>query len=264
VDGRTAAKAVRLQPGARVVVSAPPPPAAPAPPPEVGVRWEDADLAVVAKPADLVVHVGAGVRGATLVDALRAQGVPLAPGEDPDRPGVVHRLDRGTSGLLVVAKTPAALQALQRTFAAHAVHREYWALVEGRPDPPAATIDAPITRSTTNRTAFTTADVGRRAVTHYATTAVHDGTAELAVTLETGRTHQVRVHLRAVGRPVAGDLLYGASPAVAARLRLTRQALHARRLAFDHPVRTGTRVDVEEPLPDDLAEARRRAAQTGP
>jgi 23S rRNA pseudouridine1911/1915/1917 synthase len=263
LDGVVAAKSVRPGIGAQVVVLVPPPQPPPQPPPAVPVRFEDDDLAVVAKPADLVVHDGAGVRGATLVDALRAQGIALAEGGDPTRPGIVHRLDRGTSGLLVVAKSPAAMAALKAVFAAHDVHREYWALVEGHPEPPAATIDAPIARSTSNRTAFTTADEGRDAVTHYTTTARHADTAELAVTLETGRTHQVRVHLRAIGRPVAGDILYGASPRTAAALGLARQALHARRLAFDHPV-TGARVDVVEDLPADLREARRLAAQADP
>ena len=257
VDGAVLAKSARLELGQAVRVE--PAPERPAPdPPHVDVRWADDHLAVVAKPADLVVHHGAGVRAATLVDALRRQGVALADGDDPDRPGIVHRLDRGTSGLLVVASSPTAMAALKRTFAAHDVQREYWALVEGHPDPPLATIDAPIVRSTSNRTAFTTGDGGRHAVTHYTTTAVHRDTAELAVSLETGRTHQVRVHLRAIGRPVAGDLLYGASRDLSRTLGLSRQALHARRLSFDHPV-TGERLDLVEPLPEDLELARRRA-----
>ncbi len=258
VDGQILAKSTKAQSGAQVVVVAAPERVRPAPP-TVDIRYHDDDIAVVVKPADLVVHDGAGVRAATLVDALIAQGVPLAPGEDPRRPGIVHRLDRGTSGLLVVAKSPAALVALREVFADHSVHREYWAMVEGFLDPPVATIEAPILRSTSNRTAFTTGDGGRHAVTHYTTIAFHREVSEVQVTLETGRTHQVRVHLRAVGRPVAGDALYGATAARSKQLGLTRQALHARRLAFDHPV-SGERIDVTEPLPDDLAEAQRRAA----
>ncbi|HUG86387.1 MAG TPA: RluA family pseudouridine synthase [Euzebya sp.] len=257
LDGQVPAKSTRLVADQVVVVQ--PAPVRPTPiPPPVAIRHLDDDIAVVVKPADLVVHDGAGVRGATMVDALLAQGVSLAASADTTRPGIVHRLDRGTSGLLVVARSARALVALKRTFAAHDVHREYWVLVEGHPDPPAATIDAPIMRSTSNRTAFTTGDGGRHAITHYDTVAWHTDTAELTVTLETGRTHQVRVHLRAIGRPVAGDVLYGASPQRAAALGLTHQALHARRLAFDHPV-TGQRMDLTEPLPDMLSEARRRA-----
>lgn len=263
LDGEAAAKSTGVQPGQTVVVITPPS-SKPLRPPHVQIRYRDDHLAVVAKPAGLVVHDGAGVRGVTLVDALTAQGLPLAAAEDPRRPGIVHRLDRGTSGLLVVALSPAALDGLGRLFRSrgvrsqHNVSREYWALVEGRPDPPAATIDAPIVRSTSNRTVFTTGRGGREARTHYTTRAVHPFTAELAVTLDTGRTHQVRVHLRAIGRPIAGDVAYGASTELARRLGLQRPALHARRLAFAHPV-TGEWIDVAEDLPADLAEARRRA-----
>ncbi len=258
VDGQALSKSTKAQAGSTVLVLTAPPRPKPVPP-TVEIRYRDDDIVVVNKPSDLVVHDGAGVRGATLVDALRAQGVPLAPGEDPRRPGIVHRLDRGTSGLLVVATSPAAMTALKAVFADHSVHREYWALVEGFLEPPMATIEAPIMRSTSNRTAFTTGDGGRHAITHYTTVAFHRDTSEVEVTLETGRTHQVRVHLRAVGRPVAGDALYGATAARSKALGLTRQALHARRLAFDHPV-TGQRIDITEPLPPDLAEAQRRAS----
>ncbi|CAN5823545.1 RluA family pseudouridine synthase [soil metagenome] len=258
VDGAVVAKSTIVGSGQTVVVTPPPAPVSPDPP-TVNVRFRDDDLAVVVKPPGLVVHAGAGVAGPTLVDALQAQGLALAPGQDPRRPGIAHRLDRGTSGLLVVALSDTALGGLRRLFAAHDVHREYWALVEGTPDPPAATIDAPIVRSSRNRTTFTTGDRGRAAQTHYTTMAVHRQTAEVILTLETGRTHQVRVHLRAIGRPVAGDLAYGASAVLASDLGLGRQALHARRLAFVHPV-TGAKIDLSADLPDDLANARQRAS----
>ena len=262
VDGTPAAKSARVEPGQQVTVAAPAPRVVAQPPP-VPVRWADEHLVVVAKPADLVVHHGAGVRGATMVEALQAQGVPLAAGEDPDRPGIVHRLDRGTSGLLVVASSTPAMEGLKAMFRAHDVRREYWALVEGTPDPAEATIEAPIRRSRRNRTTFTTGEEGRPAVTHFRTTAVHAvedverhlaAVSELAVTLETGRTHQVRVHMRAIGHAVAGDVTYGASATLTAHLALPRQALHARRLAFTHPV-TRVEVEVEEPLPEDLRAA---------
>jgi 23S rRNA pseudouridine1911/1915/1917 synthase len=260
VGGRTAAKSHRVRAGEQVTV-VPPPPAAPADaPPTVPVRWADEHLVVVAKPAGLVVHPGAGTPvHPTLVDALREQGVRLAIGGHPDRPGIVHRLDRGTSGLLAVACSMDAYVGLVAAFRRHAVERVYWALVDGVPEPPRATIEAPIARSRSQRTRFVVDPAGRRAVSHYDVEQAHRGCAELAVRLETGRTHQVRVHLSAVGHPVAGDRVYGASVERAAALGLDRPALHAHRLAFDHPV-TGQRVAVDESLPDDLAAARARAA----
>ena len=260
VDGEVANKSMKPEEGQTITVGIPAPVVV-APPPEVPIRWEDGHLAVVATPADLVVHAGAGVRGPTLVDALLAQGMVLAPGEDPERPGIVHRLDRGTSGLLVVSKTAEAMAGLKAMFRVHDVDRAYWALVEGLPDPPEATIDAPIVRSPRNRTTFTTGDGGRDAVTHYRVETHHPvtDTTELEVTLETGRTHQVRVHMRAVGRPVAGDIAYAANTLLSRRLRLERQALHAKRLSFVHPI-TGGAVDVTEPLPEDLEHARLRAS----
>lgn len=254
VDGERPAKSLRVVSGMRVVVLADQPEPASPPADAVPIRWEDEHLAVVAKPAGLVVHRGAGTTGPTLVDALRAMGVPLAESDDPERPGVVHRLDRGTSGALVVAKTPVALAELQAMFKAHEVERVYWALVDGVPEAPRATIDAPIGRSTANRTRFAVAPGGRPALTHYDVTADHGRAAELRVTLETGRTHQVRVHLSAVGHPVAADRVYGAG-GLGRELGLERPALHARRLGFTHPI-TGEGITVNEELPDDLARAR--------
>lgn len=253
VDGAVAAKSHRLGPGERVRVAEPPPAASPAAPEPVPVRWRDEHLLVVAKPAGLVVHPGAGVAEGTLVHALQAMGEELAPGDDPDRPGVVHRLDRGTSGLLVVARTEVAREALQAALAERAVRRRYWALVEGVPRERAAVIDAPIVRHPRKRTVFTTGPDGRPAVTRYEVTAEHGRAAELDVGLETGRTHQVRVHLSAIGHPVCGDRAYGASP-LGERLGLERPALHAAAISFDHPV-TGEPIEVTEALPADLSDA---------
>ena len=255
VDGAVPVKSRRVAAGERVVVEEPPETVAGPAPASVPVRYEDDHVAVVAKPAGLVVHAGAGTRGsATLVEALQAMGMTLAAGDDPDRPGIVHRLDRGTSGLLVVAKSEAARAALVDTFQRHDIERRYWALVDGVPSPASATVDAPIGRSGRNRTKFTIAPDGRRAVTHYDVIKSHGRAAELTVRLETGRTHQVRVHLSAVGHPVSGDGVYGASTALTRELGLTRPALHAARLGFDHPM-TGERVVVDEAVPADLEEA---------
>lgn len=259
VDGEPVAKSRRVHAGERVLVeeSAPAPARAQTIDP-VPVRYSDEHVAVVAKPAGLVVHAGAGTRGSlTLVAVLQDMGMPLAPADDPQRPGIVHRLDRGTSGLLVIAKTGVAREALVATFQRHAVDRRYWALVDGVPRPPSATIDAPIGRSGRNRTKFTVAADGRRAVTHYDVITDHGRAAVLTVRLETGRTHQVRVHMSAVGHPVAGDRVYGASASLTAELHLERPALHAARLGFDHPV-SGERIVVDEPLPPDLVRAHER------
>lgn len=255
VDGVVVPKSRRVAAGARVVVADAAAEVERPAPPEIAVRYRDDHLAVIAKPAGLVVHAGAGTGNAmTLVEALQAAGVPLAAGDDPGRPGIVHRLDRGTSGLLVVASSQEARAGLVDVFKRHDVDRRYWAIVDGVPEPPAATIDAPIGRSGRNRTKFTVATDGRAAVTHYDVEETFGRAAVLTVRLETGRTHQVRVHLSAVGHPVAGDSVYGASPALARELGLQRPALHARRLGFDHPV-TGERIEVDEPLPADLVGA---------
>lgn len=249
-------KSRRVVAGEMVTIVAQPsqPPVAVAMQP-VPVRYEDEHVVVVAKPAGLVVHRGAGTKGQpTLVDALRAMDVPLAHTGDGDRPGIVHRLDRGTSGVLVIAKTDPARTGLVAAFKRHAVDRQYWALVDGNPDPPAATIDAPIARSASNRTRFAVNPQGRRAVTHYDLEESFGRASVMSVRLETGRTHQVRVHLSAVGHPVTGDRAYGASTTLRDQLGLHRPALHANRLGFVHPV-TGTPVVVDEPLPDDLLEA---------
>jgi 23S rRNA pseudouridine1911/1915/1917 synthase len=254
VDGAEVVKSHRVAAGQRVVVLPAPAVAdAPAPPP-VPVRHEDEHLLVVAKPAGLVVHAGAGTRGGTLVDALAAMGIPLASRAQPERPGIVHRLDRGTSGLLVVAKSEPAYDGLVDLFRRHEVDRAYWALVDGVPDPPRATIDAPIARSAVRRTRFAIDPSGRRAVSHYDVERAFGRCSVLTVRLETGRTHQVRVHMSSVGHPVTADTTYGASARLRDELSLSRPALHARHLGFTHPV-TGTPVAVDEPLPPDLAAA---------
>jgi len=210
------------------------------------IVWEDEHLLVVDKPAGVVVHPARGHRGATLAEALAGRAVG---GEDPARAGIVHRLDKDTSGLLVVAKSEAVHRALQEAIRRRALRREYLALVEGCPPARSGTIDAPIGRDRRVRTRMSTdTDVPRAARTHFELERALPGYALLRVTLETGRTHQIRVHLQAIGHPVAGDPEYGKVD----QLGLSRQFLHAARLGFAHPV-TGEPIDVSSPLPPDLA-----------
>jgi 23S rRNA pseudouridine1911/1915/1917 synthase len=225
---------------------------------------EDEHLLVVDKPAGMVVHPGAGVATATLVQQLAGR---LAGGPDPDRPGVVHRLDRDTSGLLVLARSEDAHAALQEAIRRREVEREYLALVVGRPGSRTGTIDAPIGRDRANRTLMSTrTDKPRRAVTHFEVLEELPGRALLRVTLETGRTHQIRAHMAAIGHPVCGDQAYGGR-ACGAEIGLTRQFLHSARLGFRHPI-TRERVECESKPPAELRRAldavRRGSAPGGP
>jgi len=252
VDGRPRPKRHHVAAGERIAWEEPEAPA-PAPVPAdvpFGVPFEDEHLLVVDKPAGLVVHPARGHRAGTLAQALAGKA---AGGEDASRAGIVHRLDRDTSGLLVVARTEAAHRALREMLQRRAITREYLALVLGRPPARTGTIEASIGRDRRVRTRMSTdTDEPRDARTHFA---VEEALAEatlLRVTLDTGRTHQIRVHLEAIGHPVAGDPEYGG----AAAFGLRRQFLHAARLAFAHPA-TGEPVDVRSPLPGDLADVLR-------
>jgi 23S rRNA pseudouridine1911/1915/1917 synthase len=213
----------------------------------VPLIFEDEHLLVVDKPVGLVVHPGAGNRSGTLVNALLGKGI--AGGEDPERPGVVHRLDRDTSGLMVLAKSEEAYAGLVAALSERRVKRVYRALVVGEGLPHAGTIDSPVGRDPANPTLMA-AGVGRLAVTHFEVMHEAAGHAMLRVRLETGRTHQIRVHLSAIGHPVYADPLYG--EAVPGR----RLWLHAEKLAFVHPV-TGEALEFEAPIPEDLREVAR-------
>jgi 23S rRNA pseudouridine1911/1915/1917 synthase len=214
------------------------------------VRYEDEDLMVVDKPAGVVVHPSKGHLEGTLVNGLVA--LQAAGGDDPTRPGIVHRIDRDTSGLLVVARNERAHRRLQRMMKAHAVDRRYQVLVHGTP-PPALTIDRSIGRDRRHRTRMAVnVEDGREAVTHLRVIEQFARHALCEARLETGRTHQIRVHLEAVGHPVVGDPVYGRRED---DLDLTRQFLHSYRLSFAHPITEDVFVDVESPLPDDLAAA---------
>jgi 23S rRNA pseudouridine1911/1915/1917 synthase len=216
--------------------------------PSFSVPFEDDHLLVVDKPAGMVVHPARGHWTGTLAQALAGRA---AGGEDASRPGIVHRLDRDTSGLLVVAKNDAVHRALKAALAARELHREYLAMVDGLPPARTGTVDAPIGRDRRDRLLVSVdTEVPREAVTHFEVVQPLSGAALLRVVLDTGRTHQIRVHMAAIGHPVTGDAAYGGSR----RFGLERQFLHAARLAFTHPV-TGEPVDVESPLPDDLGRA---------
>ena len=212
--------------------------------PEVPVAYEDEHVLVVDKPAGLVVHPGAGHSGDTLVNALTGK---LA-GGDPERPGIVHRLDRDTSGLLVAARTAEAYERLSQLVRERALERTYLALVEGRPRSRRGRIDAPIGRDRHEPTRVSLdSESARDAVTHFEVERLFDRHALLRVTLETGRMHQIRVHLAAIELPVVGDPVYGRGDAA-----LGRQFLHAAELAFPHPI-TGDRVETTSELPPSLA-----------
>jgi 23S rRNA pseudouridine1911/1915/1917 synthase len=254
VDGQARPKRHVLSGGELIAVRDPEAVVVPdAPTAEFRVAWEDEHVLVVDKPPGVVVHPARGHRTGTLAQALAGR---VAGGDDPTRAGIVHRLDRDTSGLLVVARSEAVHAELKRMLAAREITREYLALVEGRPPARTGTIDAPIGRDRRARTKVSTdTDEPREAVTHFEIEQALPTATLLRVRLETGRTHQIRAHLLAIGTPVAGDPEYGR----AGLYGLRRQFLHAGRLAFAHPV-SGAPVDVVSPLPDDLRAALERAA----
>jgi 23S rRNA pseudouridine1911/1915/1917 synthase len=253
VDGERRLKSHRLEGGEEVAVELPEAaPALVAEEMDLRVAWEDEHLLVVDKPAGVVVHPARGHEARTLVHGLLALD---AAGGDEERPGIVHRLDRDTSGLLVAARSDEAHAKLQELIRRRELERRYLALVKGSPRSRTGRIEAPIGRDRFDRMrrSLDTA-TPRDAVTHFELLEVLGPRTLLGVTLETGRTHQIRVHLEAIGLPVSGDPVYG----VPGDLGLERQFLHAARLAFTHPF-TGEWVDVESPLPDDLAAALARA-----
>jgi 23S rRNA pseudouridine1911/1915/1917 synthase len=264
VDGRSRSRSHRLSEGELVEIAEPAEPEPEVPAPPFSVVLEDEHLMVIDKPAGVVVHPGAGRRTGTLAQAVagRATG-----GADPERAGIVHRLDRDTSGLLVVAKSEEVHAALAQMLRDREVERRYLALVDGHPGARSGTIDAPIGRDRSRRTAMSTdTDTPRAAVTHFEVRETLPRTALLSVVLETGRTHQIRAHLAAIGHPVCGDSRYGGA-AAGRRLGLTRQFLHAESLMFRHPI-TREQIACESKPPGDLqralAAARRDPVSGGP
>jgi 23S rRNA pseudouridine1911/1915/1917 synthase len=256
VGGRTATKSDRVPAGEWLDVTLPPPPAAaqirPEAVPGMKIVHEDDDIIVVDKPAGVAAHPTPGWTGPTVLQGLLAAGHTIATSGAAERQGIVHRLDANTSGLMVVAKSERAYSALKRAFRDREVDKRYHALVQGHPDPLRGTIDAPIARHPSGDGRFAVIAGGRPSVTHYDTVEAFRGASLAEVILETGRTHQIRVHMSAVHHPCAGDRLYGADPVFAASLGLTRQWLHAVRLGFDHPG-DGHRVEFTSEYSPDLA-----------
>jgi 23S rRNA pseudouridine1911/1915/1917 synthase len=249
VDGERRAKSFRLEGGEEVSAEIPEPTQLQAESLEIPIVWEDEHLLVVDKPAGLVVHPAGSTRTGTLVQGLLAHGA--EGGDDDDRPGIVHRLDRDTSGLLVVARSAEAYELLQELIRSRELERTYAALVRGTPRSASGRIEAPIGRDRRDRTRHSLdTPTPRESITWFEVRETMSEHALLDVRLETGRTHQIRVHLEAIGLPVSGDPVYG----VAGDLGLERQFLHARRLRFTHPL-TQAEIDVSSELPTDLAAA---------
>jgi 23S rRNA pseudouridine1911/1915/1917 synthase len=221
------------------------------PVPGLAVLYEDAELVVVDKPIGVAAHPSPGWSGPTVIGGLAAAGFAVATSGAAERQGIVHRLDVGTSGAMVVAKSERAYASLKQQFRERSVDKTYHAVVQGLLDPTAGTIDAPVGRHPTQDYRFAVVSGGKSSVTHYVTMEAFAHASLVEVTLETGRTHQIRVHMAAMRHPCAGDLTYGADPVLAQRLGLSRQWLHAVRLGFEHPV-TGERIVVVSEPPEDL------------
>ncbi len=266
VGNRVVAKSHRLAPGETIQIReiremsdssdggpfAGPPTNAPSV--EIPILWEDDDVVVIDKPAGVAAHPSPGWSGPTVTGSLSAAGHALATAGAAEREGVVHRLDVGTTGAMVVAKSAAAYTSLKRQFKERTVDKQYHAVVHGLLDPLVGTIDAPIDRHPSKDYKWAVVAGGRESVTHYETLEAWPRASLVKVHLETGRTHQIRVHMAAMRHPCVGDVTYGADPTVAKELGLTRQWLHARRLGFEHP-HTGEYVSFDSPYPIDLEQA---------
>jgi 23S rRNA pseudouridine1911/1915/1917 synthase len=259
LDGaEVATKSERLHAGAWLEVTLPPPPAPPAPVaepvPGMGILFEDDDIVVVSKPTGVAAHPTTGWTGPTVLGGLLGAGHTVATSGASERQGIVHRLDANTTGAMVVAKSEIAYSRLKRAFKERRIDKRYRALVQGHPDPFRGTGDAPIDRHPSGDGRCAVVAGGKPSVTHYDTVEAFRAATLLDIDLETGRTHQIRVHMSAIRHPCVGDMAYGADPTLAARLGLKRQWLHAARLGFEHPTK-GDWVEFESPYPDDLASA---------
>ncbi|BEL09001.1 RluA family pseudouridine synthase [Actinoplanes sichuanensis] len=258
VDGVPRLKSEKVTAGSWLEVTLPSPVAPPAvvaePVHGLGIIYSDDDIVVVDKPVGVAAHPSPGWTGPTVIGGLAAMGQNVATSGAAERQGVVHRLDVGTTGLMVVAKSEQAYTVLKRAFKEREVEKRYHAVVQGHLDPLRGTIDAPIDRHPTADWKFAVMSSGKPSVTHYDTIEAFRSASLVDVRLETGRTHQIRVHMSAMRHPCVGDTAYGADPTLAARLKLDRQWLHARELAFAHP-RTYEEVRFVSDYPDDLKHA---------
>lgn len=224
---------------------------------DLRIVYEDADLIVVDKPAGVAAHPSVGWTGATVVGALMAKGVRISTSGAAERQGIVQRLDVGTSGLMMVAKTEVAYSRLKQAFRDRAVHKVYHAVIQGHPDPVEGTFDAPIGRHPKAEFKFAVMNDGKPSITHYKLLEAFASASLVEVVLETGRTHQIRVHFSAFRHPLLGDTMYGADPTLASRMQSERQWLHAMRLTFLHPT-TGEQVSFESHYSEDLAQTLER------
>lgn len=258
VDGAVKAKADKVSGGSWLEVTLPPPPTAPSvvaePVAELEIIYSDDEIAVVDKPVGVAAHPSPGWTGPTVIGGLAAMGHTVATSGAAERQGIVHRLDVGTTGVMVVAKSERAYSFLKRAFKEREVDKRYHAVVQGQLDPLRGTIDAPIDRHPHHDYKFAVMSGGKPSIAHYDTLEAFPAASLVDVRLETGRTHQIRVHFSAMRHPCVGDLTYGADPTLAARLGLTRQWLHARALSFVHP-RTLDEVTFVSDYPSDLAHA---------
>jgi 23S rRNA pseudouridine1911/1915/1917 synthase len=263
VDGAAAVKSDRVRPGSWLEVDLPPPPGPLEVTPEIvegmTIVHDDLDVVVVDKPVGVAAHPSPGWSGPTVVGGLAAAGFRVSTSGTAERQGVVHRLDVGTSGLMVIAKSERAYSTLKRQFRERTVDKIYHAVVQGHPDPTRGTIEAPIDRHPTRDHRWAVVAGGRPSVTHYDTLEAFPAASLLEIQLETGRTHQIRVHMSALRHPCVGDLTYGADPVLAEQLGLERQWLHAAQLGFEHPA-TSERVSFSSPYPADLQRALDRLA----
>jgi len=258
LDGRPAAKSDRVLTGAMLTLDLREPavgdPVVAEPVPGMRILYDDDDVVVVDKPVGVAAHPSPGWTGPTVVGGLAAAGYRVSTSGAAERQGIVHRLDVGTSGVMAVAKSEEAYTSLKRQFKDRTVDKVYHAVVQGHCDPLSGTVDAPVGRHPQHDYKWAVVSDGKPSVTHYDTLEAFPRASLLEIHLETGRTHQIRVHMSALRHPCAGDLTYGADPDLARRLGLTRQWLHARSLSFDHP-RTGERVTIESDYPEDLSVA---------